>query len=680
MAQHSCLTGGGETGRWLRDIDWSNNPLGPVEQWPVSLQTAVRIVLNSEFPMMVHWGPELITFYNDAYAPSLGTKHPGNLGRPAKEWWSEMWDQLTPIFDRVLAGKSFFVEDARYTPNRDGSPREAFFTHCHSPLWDDNGEIAGIFLVVTETTRGILAERRLQTVNTSLENLVVERTADRNALWLLSQDMMLRCTFEGVMIAVNPAWTEVLGWTEEELIGATLFDFVHPDDLAYTREGAQDLAKGIGHARFDNRYRHKDGSYRWISWSTRAGDGTINAVGRDFTDEKQRIEALVVAEEAMRQSQKMEAVGQLTGGVAHDFNNLLTIIRSSVDLLRRPGLDEQRKQRYLTAVSETVDRAAKLTSQLLAFARRQALKPEVFEVGAKLRDLTDMLNSLTGARIKIVTRLPNAPCFIEADTNQFETALINLAVNARDAMDSAGTLTIELTPGVPLPAIRGHAAAAGRYVVISLSDTGTGMPAQTMEHIFEPFFTTKEVGKGTGLGLSQVFGFAKQSGGDITVDSVVGEGTVFSLYLREVSAGLEPIASAASVETPSYSGRGQRVLIVEDNIEVGQFTAQVLEDLGYQTVWAGNAEEAITVLDKDDVGFDVVFSDIVMPGMGGVELARRLKTTHPKLPIILTTGYSHALAQDGTHGFDLLHKPYSTEELGTILKRVSKSHRPDSLT
>lgn len=671
MDQHDCLAGEGECARQLRGIDWASTPLGEVDDWPLSLQTALRIVLNSQFPMMVHWGPQLITFYNDAYAPSLGNKHPGNLGSPAKHWWAEIWDQLTPIFDQVLAGQAYYVEDARYTPDRDGGSREAYFTHCHSPLWDDQGQIAGIFLVVTETTRGILAERRLKDINAHLEELVVERTEDRNALWQLSQDMMLRCTPDGLITAVNPAWTECLGWLEAELIGSDLFELLHPDDVAHTREVAAELAHGINHTRFDNRYRHKDGSYRWISWSSRADDGTVNAVGRDFTEEQRRIDALVLAQDAMRQSQKMEAVGQLTGGVAHDFNNLLTIMRSSVDFLRRPGLSEARRQRYLSAVSETVDRAAKLTAQLLAFARRQALKPEVFEVGQKLRVLTDMLNTLMGERIVVITRLPDTPCFIEADTNQFENALINLAVNARDAMAGAGTLVVELRHNVPLPAIRGHAAAPGRFAQILMTDTGGGIADDTLGRIFEPFFTTKEVGKGTGLGLSQVFGFAKQSGGDVTVHSVYGQGAVFSVFLPEIVPASEPLPRLTIDETAAPMGTGQRVLVVEDNIEVGRFAAQMLEDLGYSPVWAVNAEEALSILGHDGAGFDVVFSDVVMPGMGGLELARILKARLPRLPVVLATGYSHELAQDGAQGYELLNKPYSTEELGQILRRCT---------
>ncbi len=266
-----------------------------------------------------------------------------------------------------------------------------------------------------------------------------------------------------------------------------------------------------------------------------AGRGLLYCVARDVTEQRDRMMRLAQAEEALHQSQKMEAVGQLTGGVAHDFNNLLTIIRSSVDFLRRPDLAEERRRRYLDAVSDTVDRAAKLTGQLLAFARRQALAPEVFDVVARLRSVAEMLDTVTGARIRVVTRVPGTPCYVRADVSQFETALINMAVNARDAMRGEGTLTLRIDCAVAMPAIRGHAAAAGPFAAMSLSDTGSGIAPEVLGRIFEPFFTTKEVGKGTGLGLSQVFGFAKQSGGDVDVASRLGEGTRFTLYLPEVS-------------------------------------------------------------------------------------------------------------------------------------------------
>jgi nitrogen-specific signal transduction histidine kinase/CheY-like chemotaxis protein len=394
-------------------------------------------------------------------------------------------------------------------------------------------------------------------------------------------------------------------------------------------------------------------------------------VGRDVSVVKTRERELAVAQDALRQSQKLEAVGQLTGGVAHDFNNLLTIIKSSTDLLRRPDLAEERRRRYMDAISDTVDRASKLTGQLLAFARRQALKPEVFDVPKRVEAVTDMLRTVVGSRIRIVTELDAQGCFVQADVSQFETALVNMTVNARDAMDGEGRLTVAVRSIPVLPPLRGHAGSPGPFVAVSVSDTGAGVPADKLSQIFEPFFTTKEVGKGTGLGLSQVYGFVKQSGGDVAVMSEVGQGATFTIYLPQVEEPLEEHGGQSSEAAASAEGLGRRVLVVEDNLEVGRFSTQLLQDLGYVTTWAANAREALELLGEAD-GFDVVFSDVVMPGMGGVELGEEIRRRHPSLPVILTSGYSHVLAEEGRHGFELLHKPYAAEELSRVLRRVTR--------
>lgn len=381
-----------------------------------------------------------------------------------------------------------------------------------------------------------------------------------------------------------------------------------------------------------------------------------------------RAEQLRQQEEVLRQSQKLEAVGQLTGGVAHDFNNLLTIIRSSVGLLRRPGLSPEKSQQYMEAISDTVDRAVRLTSQLLAFARRQPLQPEVFAAGERIRDVSQIIRTLVGGRVAIAIEDSCQDCHVEADPNQFETALVNLAVNARDAMEGEGRLFFRVERTSFVPPTRGHAGAPGDFVAVSISDTGSGIAPAVLEKIFEPFFTTKEVGKGTGLGLSQVYGFAKQSGGEVQVESRLGHGTTFTLYLpaAEARGATVPVREAAKDETPAAGGR--RVLLVEDNTTVGEFARQLLEDLGYTAVWASDAASALRQLEESVDHFDVVFSDVVMPGMNGVELAQRIRQRWPDLRIVLTSGYSHVLASGGTQGFELLHKPYSAEGLSHALR------------
>ena len=527
--------------------------------------------------------------------------------------------------------------------------------------------VAVLFSDISERKR---MEDALQVLNSTLEQQVFERTAERDRLWTLSEDMLARANYEGMMSAVSPAWTRVLGWSEAELLSRPYATFMHPDDTEPTLAGLTRMGETRQPTRFENRIAAKDGAWKPIEWTVapEADGANFIAVGRDLTIVKAREAELASAQEALRQAQKMEAVGQLTGGVAHDFNNLLTVIKSSTDLLKRPDLPEERRQRYIGAISDTVARAAKLTGQLLAFARRQALKPEVFDAGRSVATISDMVGTLSGSRVRIVTEIPDEPCFINADPSQFDTALVNMAVNARDAMDGEGTLTITVHPVSVIPPIRSHPAVRGDFVAVCIEDTGAGIAPDQIEHIFEPFFTTKGVGQGTGLGLSQVFGFAKQSGGEVRVQSTVGQGTMFVLYLPRVEA----IAHLPQVEPePLVDGHGTCVLVVEDNADVGTFATQTLAELGYVTVWAANAEEALVELAKDADRFDVVFTDVVMPGMNGIDLAHRIRRDHHDLPVLLASGYSHVLAQNGTYGFELLHKPYSVEQLSRLLRKVA---------
>jgi signal transduction histidine kinase/CheY-like chemotaxis protein len=368
----------------------------------------------------------------------------------------------------------------------------------------------------------------------------------------------------------------------------------------------------------------------------------------------ERTRELEVANDALRQSQKMEAIGQLTGGIAHDFNNLLTVIRGSADVLRREGLSEEKRRRYIDAISDTADRAARLTGQLLAFARRQALRPELFDAGLRITSISEMLRSVLGSRVRLTIDADCPNCFVEADTTQFETAIVNMAVNARDAMDGEGELKI---------AISRQTENRTDFVCVEVADTGHGIEPEQVDRIFEPFFTTKEVGKGTGLGLSQVYGFAKQSDGEIRVESSVGVGTTFRLLLPARDDRPETVSFEPAAETPLKSGR---VLIVEDNDDVRSFATDLLRDLGYQAEVAASAQAALELLNTGAT-FDVIFSDVVMPGMSGIEFARLLQQRSPELPVVLTTGYSHVLVEDDRHGFPLIQKPYSAEAVARAL-------------
>jgi signal transduction histidine kinase len=385
----------------------------------------------------------------------------------------------------------------------------------------------------------------------------------------------------------------------------------------------------------------------------------------------QRVEAEVgermKAEEALRHAQKMEAIGQLTGGVAHDFNNLLTIIRSSADLLRRRDLPPERWRRYVDAISDTADRAAKLTNQLLIFSRRHPMKREVFDIARQLENITDMLRTVLGSRIALTLDIAERPLAVEADANQFETVMVNLAANARDAMEGQGTLTVRLARSSVTGPSKSKAA-TGEFVTVTVTDSGCGIPPDQIDRIFEPFFTTKAVGRGTGLGLSQVYGFMQQSGGDVMVESAIGVGTTIKLNLPISSKPIQ--TSKDDLITFAVSQARGQVLVVEDNAQVGEFSSQLLRDLGYQTVLASNAEEALQLIEKEPERFDVVFSDVVMPGLDGVALGQHIRSRFPGIPFVLTSGYSHVLNGDANHGFQLLQKPYSVEDLSHVLRRA----------
>ncbi len=465
---------------------------------------------------------------------------------------------------------------------------------------------------------------------------------DRDRIWSLSQEIMLVCDFGGTITAVNPSATRLLGWAEHELVGQTLASFLHPDDLARTAAEVDRLARGETTISFENRYRARDGSHRLFDWTAVPDAGRIHAVGRDVTRER-------MAEESLRQSQKMEAVGQLTGGVAHDFNNLLSIIQTSIELLRRPEINDERRQQFMGSISRAVDRAAKLTGQLLAFARRQSLHPTDLDAAASVRAVSEMIGTLVGARIDVVLRVGNG-CQVHADPSQFDAAIVNMAVNARDAMNGAGQLTVDVRRTDAIAPTGAHPAIAGDFVVVSLTDTGTGIAPEHLERIFEPFFTTKQVGLGTGLGLSQVFGFARQSGGEVRVESEVGRGSRFMLYLPRASA--TPVATEAPAPPEAVpGGSGETVLVVEDNAELAASVAETLHEIGYRATIATSAESALTEIERSPDRFALVFTDVVMAGMNGIEFAQAVRERFPAIPIVLSSGYSEVLARQHDHGF-----------------------------
>jgi len=553
----------------------------------------------------------------------------------------------------------------------------------------------GFVKMVRDRTAERDAERRLVTLTDALPGFVFEADSD------------------GHLVQTNARFQDYTGRPDFELLGDRWLETVHPDHRIRAGEAWEEAVRNGTTFQESFLVAAGDGSYRCfacrgipeqdddgsiIRWIGTCIDIEEEAKARALLEglnlslehavtdktaaleesyrnlqaevaERQRIE------DALRQSQKMEAIGQLTGGVAHDFNNLLTVILGSVELLRRQNISETKRERYLASIAETADRAAKLTNQLLAFARRQPLQAEVFDVADRLEAAGEVLRSVCGSGIALEFDVRCEPCIVEADPTQFDTAILNMTVNARDAMDGEGSLKITVEEHKGVPAMRGHAAVAGQFILISVSDSGPGIAAADLPRIFEPFYTTKEVGRGTGLGLSQVFGFAKQSGGEIGIESKPGQGAKFLLYLPHAEAAEVPVEPK---ESESSAARGTPVgcvLLVEDNQLVGEFAAQLLVDLGYANMWVSSGQEALARIDANPRKFDVVFTDVVMPGMSGIELAEVMRARHPDVPVVLTSGYSHVLAAEGTHGFHLLQKPYTGERLARAIKRARAGNR-----
>jgi signal transduction histidine kinase len=384
-----------------------------------------------------------------------------------------------------------------------------------------------------------------------------------------------------------------------------------------------------------------------LSQRARALGEANEALGREIEDRAR-------AEDQLRQAQKMQALGQLTGGIAHDFNNLLTVVRGTADLLRRPGLAEARRMRYAESIAQVAERAAQLTSQLLAFSRRQPLHPEVVDLNARLQGMLMMFERLLGAQYSVDTDFDPGLCPVEVDPTQLEVAILNIVVNARDAMAEGGMLTVT-TSRWP----RDAAEDDQKFSAVSISDTGTGMDAETLARAMEPFFTTKIVGKGTGLGLSQVYGFATQSGGEVMIDSIVGRGATVRLILPCTTN--QRMVEIGSASVPASGWRG-RILFVEDNVEVAAFARTLLDELGHDVLYAQTGEAALELAARN-APFDLLFSDIVMPGMSGFDLAEEVRRLRPDVPILLTTGYSDRYNEEGSRGFPVLTKPYSLDQL-----------------
>jgi len=651
------LAGGGEMGELTRAYDWSATPLGEPKTWPQSLRTAVRILLNTNHPMFIWWGPELIQFYNDAYRQTLGPeRHPSALGQSGRECWAEIWDIIGPQIEQVMSGGGATWHENQLVPvTRHGRLEQVYWTYSFSPIDEDDG-VSGVLVVCRDVTEDVLAAVKLR---------------ERSRIWNVTQDLLVIVDRNGVWRTVNPAWTRTFGWSEAELLNRTSEWLEHPDDGGLTRMDVGHLIQGNLTVRFESRFRHKDGSYRWLSWTGVPDQDRIFAVARDVTAEKAATERLKATEEALRQSQKMEAVGQLTGGIAHDFNNLLTGIVGSLDLLQI-RLNQGRTDnaaRYIEAAMISANRAAALTHRLLAFARRQPLIPKGVDVNQLIVSLEDLLRRTIGETIDLkIVAADDLWCTL-CDPNQLESALLNLAINARDAMPEGGKLTISTanarlddatadTPALP----------PGDYICIAVTDTGTGMSAEVAARAFDPFFTTKPIGQGTGLGLSMIYGFARQSNGHATIDSRLGEGTSIRLYLPRYQGGVAaPHRSAARAS--EHAASGETVLVVEDEPIVRGVILEMLQDQGFRTLEAVDGPSGLCLL-RSRARIDLLVTDVGLPGLTGHQLADQARETRPGLKILFMTGYAESAARSQGFlqpGMEMITKPF---ELDNLLRKI----------
>jgi PAS domain S-box-containing protein len=811
------LAGGGEMGALMRAYDCSASPLGEPESWPQSLRTAVRILLNTNHPMFIWWGPELIQFYNDAYRQTMGPeRHPSALGQGGRACWAEIWDIIGPQIEQVMSGGGATWHQNQLVPvTRHGRLEQVYWTYGYSPIDEDDG-IGGVLVVCrdvteeylasqalrereaelarvqqigrigglevdlrtgfhnrrspeyllihglppdaaheshedwvarvhpedreaterkfrdavagdvreysvqyrivrpsdgetrwilvkssierdqngkairlvgahTDVTEQVVAEQALRQseeryrgladqlaeLNATLAQRVEEKTRERDRIWNVSQDLLVVASRNGVWQTVNPAWTRTMGWSEAELLNRTSEWLEHPDDGGVTRAQVKKLGADEATVRFESRFRHKDGSYRWLSWTGVSDRDHIYAVARDITAEKAAAERLKATEEALRQSQKMEAVGQLTGGIAHDFNNLLTGIVGSLDLLQT-RLNQGRIDnvaRYINAAMTSANRAAALTHRLLAFARRQPLIPKGVDANALVVSLEDLLRRTIGETIDLEIAASDELWGTLCDPNQLESALLNLAINARDAMPDGGRLTIA-TANARLNNVTADTPALvpGDYICITVTDTGVGMSPEVAARAFDPFFTTKPIGQGTGLGLSMIYGFARQSNGHVTIESRIGQGTSVKLYLPR-HHGDSAAEQASIVRAAEHAATGETVLVVEDEPVVRGVILEMLHDQGYRTLEAVDGPSGLRILRRDQ-RIDLLVTDVGLPGMNGRQLADQARETRPGLKILFITGYAESVAiSDGflQPGMEMITKPF---ELDNLARRI----------
>ncbi|RDV05682.1 response regulator [Undibacter mobilis] len=794
----------------MRQRDWKSTPLGDPAGWPDALKIPLKMLLTSRFEMWLGWGPDLSFFYNDAYIPTLGLKHPSMLGKPFKQVWAEVYDDVADQVARVRDGEATWNKALLLLLERSGYPEETYHSFSYSPLYGTGGAVEGLLCVVSEDTERVISERRIDMlrqlgmrmvgnidqqsvieaafsvlnfnrrdfpfallylenearawsadagrlidhpwpleqaassdirklplsaamdwptgawkrppaealvvpipgaggrrvfgslvlglnphrpddphimdiarlvagqIGGALANIDVLQSERRRAdrIWSYSRDLLVVIGADGILRSVSPAWTRILGHAADIVVGRHLRDFVFADDLTSTTEAFERATRNADLTAFENRLVGSDGKTRWFSWHTSTEQDLVYSYGRDITEQKDNAAALAATEAALRQAQKMEAVGQLTGGIAHDFNNLLTGIIGSLEMMKRRAGEGRTvdADRYVTAASAAAHRAAALTQRLLAFSRRQPLDSKTIDVNGLVDDMAELIRRSIGESIELDFEVGPNLWFAKCDANQLESAVLNLAINARDAMPQGGRLTIR-TANIHVDAedaARSRIPAAGDFVMISVADTGHGMTADVREKAFEPFFTTKPMGQGTGLGLSMIYGFVRQSGGFIDLNSEEGKGTTVRLYLPRSEAAQRK-NDRADIENPvNRTDRNGTILVVEDEAAVRAIVVDALRDAGYRILEAGDGATGLKFL-QGSARIDLLVSDVGLPGgLNGRQLADAARVLRPNLRVLFMTAYAHnAKVGAGSleAGMELIAKPF---EIDTLIDRVCR--------
>lgn len=709
---------GSQAAALIARLDWAQSPLGEANDWPQSLRTAVDIVVNSPMPMLLLWGRELIQLYNDGFARLAGNKHPGALGQPAHATWPELESFTAPVYDAVLGGQVRTFTEQPFVMQRNNRDTEIWLDLTYSPIRDEGGQVAGILVTAIETNERRSKTQELQ--QRSEDSLKAQHNSEQRlqlALaatdavgtwdWNIGEDRFIADAHFAALHGVDPSDAGRLPISD-------YLNGVHPEDRGMVARSIKHcITHGSEYAE-EYRLQQADGQVRWVfargrCYNDQHGRPTrFLGAALDLTERKnteqalrhlnenleervaQRTQALAEAnlrlqnemfereraEDALRHAQKMEAVGQLTGGIAHDFNNMLTGIIGSLDLMQRyiaAGRSEE-IGRFTDVAVSSAHRAAALTHRLLAFSRRQSLDRRPLDPNQLVVSLEDLFRRTKGAHIELKVQLGRDIWPVNTDASQLENALLNLVINARDAMPDGGQLLIETAnsylDGTDITTL--EPVKAGDYVMLGVRDNGSGMAPKILAKAFDPFFTTKPIGQGTGLGLSMIYGFAQQSGGHVTIQSEPGQGTCVRLYLPRLHG------TALQSHAPSHLGEapmamaGEAVVVVEDDPAVRMLVVNVLDELGYTAHQAADARTALPLLESD-LRVDLLVTDVGLPGMNGRQLAEIARQYRPGLKVLFMTGYAQKAAERQgflEDGMDMVAKPFSIDLLATKIRSM----------